>query len=278
MLHTLMSVVYSAISSVLLFWHAAWDALLGDPRGLATDWAWVLGIVLLVLTVRAALLPIYVRQVRSQRAMQRLQPRLKELQAAHKGDPQRLQAELSKAYRQEKASPFGAFLPMLLQIPVFIGLLHVLRHLEPTMPAAGRTLYGWTATQFADASHARLFGAPIAASFTAGGVTVKIVAAVLIAAMIAITYVTSRLSILQTGWAAAQQQRTIQRLMLYAIPVSLLVSGAVFPIGVVLYWATQSLFALGQQTWLNRRYPTEAPPAPRVATTTPKVGARPKRA
>jgi YidC/Oxa1 family membrane protein insertase len=293
MLSALMSVVYSAISADLLFWHSAWAAVLGDPHGLATDWAWVLGIVLLVLTVRAVLLPIYARQARSQRALQRLQPRIKELQAAHKGDTQRLSAELSKLYRAEQTSPFGGFLPMLVQIPVFLGLLHVLRHLRPTVTGtAARTLYGWSAAQFDNASHARLFGAPIAATFHSGGVTVMLVAAVLIAAMITTTFVTSLRSIRATGWSENPQQRTVQRLMLYGVPCSLLVSGAVFPIGVVLYWTTQNLFALAQQTWLNRRYPAQSVPAvqptqtvqptqpsaaPQRATTTPKVGAKPTR-
>jgi YidC/Oxa1 family membrane protein insertase len=285
MLSAFMSVVYSIISAVLLGWHAVWDTVLGDPHGLATDWAWVLGIVFLVLTVRGLLLPIYVRQAASQRAMQRLQPRFKELRAAHKGDPKRLQTELSKLYSSEKVSPFAGFLPMLLQIPVFIGLLHVLRHLRPTITdGASRTLYGWTAAQFGDASGARLFGAPIASSFHTGGTVVKIVAALLIAAMIITSYLTSRHSVRTNGWSADPQQRMVQRFMLYGIPLSLLVSGAVFPIGVVLYWTTQNLFALAQQIWLSRRHPAPAPsveePAspPRTTSTTPKVGVKPARA
>ncbi|GAB1691186.1 hypothetical protein KRM28CT15_29890 [Krasilnikovia sp. M28-CT-15] len=69
--------------------------------------------------------------------------------------------------------------------------------------------------------------------------------------------------ILKTGWAPDPQARTVQRLMLFGIPLSLLVSGALFPIGVVLYWATQSLFAYGQQAWIMHRYP---PPQPASAT------------
>jgi YidC/Oxa1 family membrane protein insertase len=252
------SVIYSMISAVLLFWHSAWDALLGDPHGLSTDWAWVLGIVFLVLTVRVALFPLFLRQVRSQQALQRLAPTFRALQAEHKGDPQSLQRELTELYQREKVSPFGAFLPMLIQIPIFIGLLHVLRHLNPAIgDVATRTLYGWSEAQFLDASGAHLFGAPIAASFQTGG-TVQIVAGLLILAMITTTFLTSRMSILKTGWSENPQQRTVQRVMLYGIPLSLLVSGLIFPVGVILYWTTQNLFALGQQIWLNRRYPAAA--------------------
>ncbi|MFC4068276.1 membrane protein insertase YidC [Actinoplanes subglobosus] len=250
-----MSAIYHLISAVLLFWHSTWDALLGDPHGLSTDWAWVLGIVFLVLTIRVALFPLFLRQVRSQQALQKLGPKFRELQAKHKDDRPALQRELTELYQREKVSPFGAFLPMLIQVPIFIGLLHVLRHLNPaTTDLATRTLYGWSEAQFLDASGAHLFGAPIAASFQAGG-TVQIVAGVLIVLMVTTTFLTSRMSILKSGWSDNPQQRTVQRVMLYGIPLSLLASGLVFPVGVILYWTTQNLFALGQQIWLNRKYP-----------------------
>ncbi|MEU4620290.1 membrane protein insertase YidC [Actinoplanes sp. NPDC023801] len=281
-----MSFIYHLISTILLFWHSAWDRLLDAPHALATDWAWVLGIVFLVLTIRVVLFPLFLRQVRSQQAIQRLQPRFKELQAEHQGDRVTLQKELAELYRREKASPFGALLPMLVQIPIFIGLLHVLRHLNPAITDPGtRTLYGWSEAQFADASRAELFGAPIAAGFNSGIGTVHVVAGVLIVAMIVTTFLTSRMSILKTGWSENPQQRTVQRVMLYGIPLSLLVSGFIFPVGVIVYWTTQNLFALGQQIWLNRRYPATPPvepaapavPAVRAATTAPQVGAKPNR-
>lgn len=264
----LMAVVYSAISAILLFWHAVWEAALGGADALNTNWTWVLGIVFLVLTVRVGLIPIVVKQLRSQRAMQLLQPRLKALQAKHKGDRQTMQKEIIELYRSEKINPILTFLPILLQAPVFFGLFHVLRHLRPTITSDhARTLYGWTLGQFDSASHARLFGAPIAASFNstaaqlaplgADASVVKVVAAVLIAAMVATTFLMTRQMIAKTGWAEDPQQKMVQRLMLYGIPFSLLISGALFPIGVVIYWVTQNLFALGQQTWILRTFPPD---------------------
>ncbi|MEV2241997.1 membrane protein insertase YidC, partial [Micromonospora sp. NPDC049891] len=200
-------------------------------------------------------------------------------------DRETLQKELVELYRVEKANPLMGCLPMLVQIPVFLGLLHVLRHLKPTMPEHLKTLYGWSVTQFDSASSATLFGAPIAGSFGssgqdlallgADGATVRIVAAVLIVTMIVTTYLSSRQLILRSGWAENPQQRMVQRLMLYGIPVSLLVSGLIFPIGVIIYWVTTNLFSLGQQTWMLRRYP----PLPSGTTgrgqrvSTPQAGA-----
>ncbi|MEV1286780.1 membrane protein insertase YidC [Micromonospora sp. NPDC049679] len=256
--------VYWAISWILLMWHSAWDAI-GVPVGavLGTNWAWILSIIFLVVTLRVILFPVFVKQIKSQRAMQALQPKVKELQEKHKGDRETLQKEMMELYRKEKANPLMGCLPMFLQIPVFLGLFHVLRRLDPAKQA--KELYGWSTEQFDSAATAKLFTAPIAGKFGstadelarlgANGTTVKIIAGLLVLIMIATTYLTSRQMILKTGWAEDPQQRMIQKLMLYGIPASLLVSGAIFPIGVIIYWVTNNLFTLGQQQWVLRKFP-----------------------
>ena len=102
------------------------------------------------------------KQIKSQRAMQALQPKVKELQEKHKGDRETLQQEMMELYRKEKANPLMGCLPMFLQIPVFLGLFHVLRRLDPTDDQT-KTLYGWTAGAVRQRRHAKLFSAPIAA-------------------------------------------------------------------------------------------------------------------
>ncbi|MEU5932922.1 membrane protein insertase YidC [Micromonospora sp. NPDC047187] len=273
--------IYYAISWILLTWHSAWDAI-GVPVGavIGTNFAWILAIIFLVVTVRVILFPVFVKQIKSQRAMQALQPKVKELQEKHKGDRETLQKEMMELYKKEKANPLMGCLPMFLQIPVFLGLFHVLRRLDPDKQS--KTLYGWTADQFQSASQAKLFTAPIAgkfgstadelASLGANGSTVKIIAGVLVLVMIATTYLTSRQMILKTGWAEDPQQRMIQRLMLYGIPASLLISGAIFPIGVIIYWVTNNLFTLGQQQWVLRKFP---PPVTAKKAVTPAASRNP---
>ena len=256
--------IYIAISWILLRWHDLWDAIgVSDGRVLGTNWAWILSIVFLVVTLRVILFPVFVKQIKSQRAMQALQPKVKLLQEKHKGDRETLQKEMMELYKVEKANPLMGCLPMFLQIPVFLGLFHVLRRLNPDN--ANPTLYGWTAEQFREATHAALFTTPLPAQFgssasdlaqlNANGTTVKIIAGTLVLIMMATTYLTSRQMILKTGWAEDPQQKMIQRLMLYGIPASLLVSGALFPIGVVIYWVTNNLFSLAQQQWVLRKFP-----------------------
>jgi YidC/Oxa1 family membrane protein insertase len=256
--------IYYAISWILLRWHSLWSFIgISDGRVLGTNWTWVLAIVFLVVTVRIILFPVFVKQIKSQRAMQALQPKVKALQEKHKGDRETLQKEMMELYKTEKANPLMGCLPMFLQIPVFLGLFHTLRRLSPNNQLT--TLYGWTDDLFHDASAARLFTAPISAQFgsppadlvamQADSTTVKIIAGILVLIMMGTTYATSRQMILKTGWAEDPQQKMIQRLMLYGIPASLLISGSLFPIGVIIYWVTNNLFTLAQQQWVLRKFP-----------------------
>jgi len=193
-------------------------------------------IVFLVVTVRVILFPVFVKQIKSQRAMQALQPKVKELQNKHKGDRETLQKEMMELYKTEKANPLMGCLPMFLQIPVFLGLFHTLRRLKPAQHAddavrldrhavPGR--HPRVAVHRAAGVEIRLH--PRRARRPAGEQRdVKIIAGILVLIMMATTYATSRQMILKDRWAEDPQQKMIQRLMLYGIPLSLLVSGSLF--------------------------------------------------
>lgn len=268
--------LYTAISWILLRWHDAWSFLEGREF-LATNWDWILALIFLVITVRIILFPLFVKQIKSQRAMQALQPHVKELQEKHKGDRETLQKEMMELYRKEKANPLMGCLPIFLQIPVFISLFWILRRLNPDQ-TINTELYTWTHEEFHSASLAQLFGAPIAARFfddefqrfaelDTSIITVRIVTGVLVVLMMITTHLTAKQMILKTGWATDPTQLMMQRLMVYGLPFMLLFSGAFFPMGVVIYWVVQNLFSLGQQQWVLRKYP---PPA---VATTPLIGA-----
>jgi YidC/Oxa1 family membrane protein insertase len=264
--------IYWAISWILLRWHGVWDAI-GVPEQavLGTNWSWILAIIFLVVTVRVILFPVFVKQIKSQRAMQKLAPQIKQLQEKHKGDRETLQKEMMELYRKEKANPLMGCLPMVFQVPVFLALFHTLKRLNPER-TKGTTAYGWTHEQFHDASVARLFDAPIASTFASGGGTSKIVAGVLVIMMIITTYLTSKQMILKTGWSEDPTQKMMQKLMLYGIPASLLFSGYLFPIGVVIYWVVQNMFSMGQQFWVLKKFPPP-PMATRGAVTGRKPAA-----
>ncbi|GHJ46664.1 hypothetical protein Cs7R123_40060 [Catellatospora sp. TT07R-123] len=278
----MMGLIYSVISWLLLAWHSVWDKVLPGVNFLNTNWDWILAIIFLVLTVRAVLFPLFVKQIRSQRAMQALQPQLKALQEKHKGDKETLQREMMELYRREKANPLMGCLPLVLQMPVFIGVFHILKRLGTG--TSDKSLYGWTVAQFDSGAAAKLFGVSIGATFRQGG-TAAILCGILGVVMIATTYMTSRQMILKTGWSEDPTQRTMQKLMLYGIPATLIISAVAFPLGLIIYWTTTNLFSLGQQMWVLKKYPPpkmggkaepKAPVDPEVAKAlAPKVGAKP---
>ena len=145
---------------------------------------------------------------------------------------------------------------------MFLALFHVLRRLAP----GAEGLYGWSDELTDEAARAKLFGAPISASFNMTGAketailaiadytTIRIVAFVLIVIMCFTTYFTQKQIMARSG-PVEGQAATVQKFMLYGMPLSLFVSGFFFPIGVLLYWFTNNLWTLGQQFFILRKMP-----------------------
>ncbi|WP_153026310.1 membrane protein insertase YidC [Glycomyces albidus] len=271
---------YDGVSWVLLRWHDLWSNVFDGNQALATDWAWVLAIVGVVITLRVILFPLFVKQIQSQRAMQKLAPEIKALQERYKGDRETLQKEMMELYRKEKANPLMGCLPILIQMPVFLALFHVLRRPDPDQ-TMNTTLYFWTQSDWDTYVDAKLFGAPFWSTFLTSGdqlaavdstpLVVKLVAGVLGAAMILTTFLTTRQMILKTGWNEDPNQRMIQKVMLYGIPVIMIFSAGAFPIGVVIYWTVNNLFSLAQQQYVLHKYP---PPAQSASAKPPKPGTK----
>jgi YidC/Oxa1 family membrane protein insertase len=273
--------LYTAISWILLRWHDLFSTFLQPTSGLT----WALAIMFLVITLRILLFRFFVKQVKTQRAMQELQPKIQELRQKYKDDRRTLSVEMQRLQQEAGVNMLAGCLPMVFQAPVFIALFHVLRQISPGKPA----LYGWTPEQMTNAAAAKLFGAPIPAMFATpvdqlgGGspTATHIVTVVLIVFMVAATYLTQRMVMARTTGQMEANQAMIQKLMLYGMPASLAVSGFFFPVGVLLYWFTNNLWTLGQQFYILRRMPVTTPttavrkPAVDPKLLAPKPGAKP---
>ncbi len=252
----MLDVLASPVGHLLAFIHSALSTFLIPSSGPA----WALSIVLLTVTVRLLLFPLFVKQIKSQRRMQELAPKIKELQKLHKGDRETLNTEMMKLYKDNNANPISGCLPLLLQLPVFFALFTVIREFKTD--AAGR--YGLTAEQLSEGAAAKVFGAPISAAFnTAPDVladldasqgVVRVVAAIMVVLMGLSTFYTQRQMIARSG-TTDPQQVMVQKLLLYVLPLSFAVSGAIFPVGVLLYWLTTNLWSMGQQAWVIKRMP-----------------------
>jgi YidC/Oxa1 family membrane protein insertase len=229
-----------------------------DP---ASGLAWGLSIVLLTILVRLVLFPLFVKQIKSQRRMQELAPLIKELQKKHKGDRETLNTEMMKLYKENNANPIAGCLPLLLQLPVFFALFHVIRHFGSDREPR----YGLTSQQLEEGGLAQVFGAPISANFRSSAAelaelgagsptTVRIVAAIMVVLMGATTFWTQRQMIARSN-TTDPQQIMIQKFMLYVLPLTFAVSGVIFPIGVLLYWLTTNVWSMGQQAYVIKRMP-----------------------
>lgn len=283
--------LYTAISTVMKWWHAVWSTFL-DPAGGIT---WAVSIIFLVVTVRLILFPLFVKQVKSQRAMQELQPEIAKLRKQYGSDRQGMSQAMMALQKERGVNPLAGCLPILPQIPIFLSLFHVLRRLAPGVPG----LYGWSDELTDQAARAKLFGAPISSSFNMVGAKeeailaiatyrdIRVVAMVLIVTMVLTTFFTQK-QIMRRSGPVEGQAATVQRLMLYGMPLSLFVSGFFFPIGVLLYWFTNNLWTLGQQFFILRKMPppgsdaakakaAEGKPVVDPRTLAPKPGAKPVR-
>jgi YidC/Oxa1 family membrane protein insertase len=231
---------------------------------------WVASIVVLVIVMRIAMIPLFVKQIRSQRGMQLMQPDMQKIQKKYKGktDPisrQRQQEEMMALYRKHGTNPFSSCLPILLQSPFFVALFGLLNNLKPVAEGKVAAIGSVTQELARSAESATVFGAPLSATFTmadqaTGGVsplTVKIVTVVLIVAMSVTTFITQRQLTMKNIPEAAQDNPMFraQKMMLYVFPLFFAFAGINFPIGVLVYWLTTNLWSMGQQFLVIRRMP-----------------------
>jgi YidC/Oxa1 family membrane protein insertase len=224
------------VNSVLKFFH--------DSAGLS----WGMSIIALTILTRAILIPLTYRQLKGMRALQALQPQIKEIQAKYKNDKQRMQQEMMRFYQENKVNPFASCIPLLAQLPVFFTLFSVLRH---DLPADIGCTAGHCGSE---------------ASFLfINDLTAKAHGAELIALLV--LYIGTQLvSGLVMSVTADKSQRTMMMILPF-IFVPFVIS---FPAGLILYWITTNFWTMGQQYTIQKLIP-----APVVATPAEAMAAKP---
>ena len=231
---------------------------------------WVLSIVGLVLVVRAALIPIFVRQIKSQRKMLEVAPQLKKIQDKYKGKKDQfsreaMSRETMELYKRTGTNPLASCLPLLLQMPIFFALFSVLNDAQKSNAGVG-PLNQELATSFGNAT---LFGrAPLHDTFaqqwtlmTAGAdfnLSVMIIAATMVILMTASQFIT-QLQIVSKNMSPETKASPMfrqQKIMLYLLPLVFAFSGVAFPLGVMFYWLTSNVWTMAQQFLVIRNMPT----------------------
>jgi YidC/Oxa1 family membrane protein insertase len=255
---TLLSPLYFLVSWIMIGWHWVFSEFLGIGHD-GVNWA--LSIIGLVVVIRILLIPLFVRQIKSQRNMQMLQPKVREIQKKYKGDRERLQQETMKLYKDTGTNPFASCLPILLQAPFLFALFRVLDGIAKDHP---RGAFESNPDLFESARAAEIFNAPLSATFIeADNVQTRVIAIVMVVLMTLTTFLTQR-QIMRKNMPKDALQGPFaqqQKILLYVLPLVFAVSGVYFPLGVVLYWLTSNLWTMGQQFYVIRRMPAPGTPA-----------------
>lgn len=262
-LGSLLTPIKWVIEAILVGWHWLLTTLgMGEGDGIT----WVLSIVGLVLLVRAALIPIFVRQIKSQRKMLEVAPQLKKIQDKYKGkrdqfSREAMQRETMELYRKAGTNPFASCLPLLIQMPIFLSLFYTLQAANNSQAGVG----------LLDQRLANLFGAaelfdvaPLHDSIQSALAqdpvewVVIVIAVVMVVLMTASQFVT-QLQIMsknQSPEMKASPMYRQQRILLYILPLVFAFSGFAFPIGVMFYWLVSNAWTMVQQYIVIRNMPT----------------------
>jgi YidC/Oxa1 family membrane protein insertase len=220
---SLFSPVVNILGSVLLFFHET----VGAP--------WWLSIAMLTVVVRTLLFPLTVKQVRSMRAVQDLKPDMDRVRAQYQNNPEKQREEMTKLYQERGVNPLGGCLPILVQMPIFIGIFYVIRlfggtpgRTEPKYPSFVDGGILW----FQDLSHADpTYILPIISAVT----------------MLCATEITLK--------NADPQQRWLMRLL----PVGFTAFLLNFPAGLFVYWITSNLVTIVQNYVIYNHGPGKRP-------------------
>ncbi|QZH66380.1 membrane protein insertase YidC [Mycolicibacterium farcinogenes] len=297
-----LDIIYYPVSAIMWVWYKAFAFLLGPEN----FFAWALSVMFLVFTLRAILYKPFVKQIRTTRQMQELQPQIKALQKKYGKDRQRMALEMQKLQREHGFNPILGCLPMLAQVPVFLGLYHVLMSFNRTQTGIGRLglsveenrslpNYVFSATDVGHFLDANLFGAPLGATmiqqhgleaFTEfNRLSVVLVGVpIMILAGIA-THFNSRASVARQSVEAAANPQTamMNKLALYVFPLGVVVGGPFLPLAVIIYWLSNNIWTYGQQHYVfgmieKEEEAKKAEAIERRSANAPAPGAKPNRA
>lgn len=262
---TIMAPFTWAVSFILSMFHSLLTAVGMDSE---SGWNWTFSIVLLVILIRIILIPLFVRQIKSQRGMQIIQPEIQKLQAKYKGkkDPVSRQAmaqEQQALFKKHKVNPFMTCLPILAQMPIFFALFWMLNRMREEQNQ--REGYGALSPQEVQSfDGSSIFGVSMSdiflPSFQAEPTQWDVIGltTVMIIAMVATQFFTQKQLMSKNMSEAALQGQfaQTQKIMLYMLPLVFVIGGVNFPVGVLIYWTATNFWTMGQQWWVIRNNPT----------------------
>ncbi|MFA1546332.1 membrane protein insertase YidC [Actinomadura chokoriensis] len=264
--------LYEIVSQLIVWIHAGLSTVVPKDSG----WAWGGAIILLTVLLRLILVPLFVKQIHASRKMQELNPKVQALRKKYKNDKQRLNQEVMKLYQENGANPLSGCLPLLVQMPIFIGLFQTLKRISDAKP--GQSVFAVSSDLVASAQNANIFGAHIPDTFlNAWGADPKSWTAIVVTGIAVVissvtTFFTVRASMKrQPVTDDANPMMQAQKMMVFFAPLFGLF-GLGFPLGVLMYWVTSNTWTLAQQHYIYKKYPPPATNGEDAAKTTAKAG------
>jgi YidC/Oxa1 family membrane protein insertase len=248
------------IEAILVGFHGLWTSIGFNPNDGLT---WILSILGLVIVVRSALIPLFVRQIKSQRKMLELAPQLKKIQEKYKGkrdqfSREAMSRETMELYRHNGTSPFSSCLPLVAQMPIFFSLFQVLETAQRDPEKGGVGLL--TPALSGSFGKSDLFGASLHATISNnGGDALVSIIGIGMVALMTITQFITQLQIMSKNVSPETKASPMyrqQRMLLYVLPLVFIFSGIAFPLGVMFYWVFSNLWTMGQQFIVIRNSPT----------------------
>ncbi|NYD48284.1 YidC/Oxa1 family membrane protein insertase [Actinomadura luteofluorescens] len=247
--------LYEIVSQLIVWIHTGLSTVVPKDSG----WAWGGSIILLTVLLRLLLVPLFVKQIHASRKMQELNPKVQALRKKYKNDKQRLNQEVMKLYQENGANPLSGCLPLLVQMPIFIGLFQTLKRISDAKP--GQSVFAVSSDLVSSAQNANIFGAHIPDTFlNAWGTDPKSWTAIVITGIAVVissvtTFFTVRASMKRQPVAdEANPMMQAQKMMVFLAPLFGLF-GLGFPLGVLMYWVTSNSWTLAQQHYIYKRYP-----------------------
>ncbi|MBG6108679.1 membrane protein insertase YidC [Frigoribacterium sp. CG_9.8] len=253
------------VELILVAFHELWAVIGLNPDAGIT---WVLSIVGLVLVIRAALIPIFVRQIKSQRRMLEVAPQLKKIQDKYKGKKDQFSREAMSRetmglYKKTGTNPLSSCLPLLLQMPIFFSLFSVLSNAQHVNADGSRVpgvglLNPTLSESFGTSSLFDIAPLHLAISTANGNPAVIVIAIIMIILMTASQFIT-QLQIMSKNQSAEMKASPMfkqQRILLYLLPLVFAFSGYTFPLGVMFYWLVSNFWTMVQQFLVIRNMPT----------------------
>ena len=264
-INTILWPIKWAVEAILVLFHTMLVGLGMDGDAGLT---WVLSIVGLVLVIRAALIPVFVRQIKSQRRMLEVAPQIKKIQDKYKGKKDQfsreaMSRETMAMYKKTGTNPLSSCLPLLLQMPIFFGLFSVLNNAQHVNPDGTRNpavglLTPRLSESFGTSSLFDIAPLHLAISTANGNTAVIIIAVIMVILMTGSQFIT-QLQIMSKNQSAEMKASPMyrqQRILLYLLPLVFAFSGFTFPLGVMFYWLVSNFWTMGQQFLVIRNMPT----------------------